>query len=409
MPKLKNRTPSIRKHASGQAIVTLGGRDHYLGIIGSPEVKRNFNTLMEEWYANGEHLPVHRIPESKREEFTVSDLAVRYHAYAKEHYFNAERNTMSGEFDNVRDAFAHVVALYAELPVKDFGPTHLRVIRAAMLKPKNEQGQSLRSRSYVNGAINRIRRVFKIGVSLELVPPSVLEALRAVDGIKRGKEGARETKKVQPVELTQVRAVLAVVPETLSTMIKLQLMHGMRPGEVCLMRRCDIDMTRSSWIYTPMFHKNQHHGLGRQVQLGQVAQTMLKPFLERCEPEEFLFSPKRAMQERYAACKTHRHQPPERPRTRRRVGSRYSTNTYAQAIFHACNTAGIPPWSPNQLRHRAATDVRAQFGIEAAMKVLGHTSLRMTENYAEAPNLDVSAIAETMASKISEEKKSEKA
>jgi integrase len=401
MPRLKHRPPTIRKHASGQAVVTLGGRDHYLGTYGSSEAERSFNTLMAEWFANGNQLPVHRLSESERGEFTVADLAVRYHEYAQQHYFNAERNKMSGEFDNVRDAFAHVVALYAALPVKNFGPSHLRAVRAAMLKPKNEQGQSLRSRSYINGAINRIRRVFKIGVSLELVPPLVLEGLRSLDGIKRGKEGARETEKVQPVELAHVQAVLVVAPETVATMIKLQLTHGMRPGEVCLMRPCDIDMTRPTWIYTPMFHKNQHHGLGRQVQLGETAQTMLKPFLERCGPEEFLFSPKRAMQERYAARKTHRRQPPERPRTRRRVGNGYSTNTYARAISHACKVAGIPSWSPNQLRHRAATDVREQFGIEAAMKILGHTSLRMTENYAKAPNLDLSAISEKMASKVS--------
>ena len=30
-------------------------------------------------------------------------------------------------------------------------------------------------------------------------------------------------------------------------------------------------------------------------------------------------------------------------------------------------------WSPNQLRHAAATEVRKQFGLEAAQIILGHS------------------------------------
>ncbi len=41
------------------------------------------------------------------------------------------------------------------------------------------------------------------------------------------------------------------------------------------------------------------------------------------------------------------------------------------------------PWSPNQLRHNAATMLRKYFGIEAARVVLGHTSAAVTEIYAE--------------------------
>jgi site-specific recombinase XerC len=41
-------------------------------------------------------------------------------------------------------------------------------------------------------------------------------------------------------------------------------------------------------------------------------------------------------------------------------------------------------WSPNQLRHTRATQIRAAFGsIEAAKAVLGHTDTRVTEIYAE--------------------------
>jgi integrase len=43
----------------------------------------------------------------------------------------------------------------------------------------------------------------------------------------------------------------------------------------------------------------------------------------------------------------------------------------------------IEDWSPNQLRHAAATEIREKFGLEAAQVVLGHASADITQVYAE--------------------------
>ena len=40
-------------------------------------------------------------------------------------------------------------------------------------------------------------------------------------------------------------------------------------------------------------------------------------------------------------------------------------------------------WSPNRLRHSAATAIRRQFGLEAAQVTLGHASADVTQVYAE--------------------------
>ena len=53
------------------------------------------------------------------------------------------------------------------------------------------------------------------------------------------------------------------------------------------------------------------------------------------------------------------------------------------AIWRACDKAGIPRWSPNRLRHTKATELRKQFGLDAAGAVLGHTKLETTQIYAE--------------------------
>ncbi|MEM7315226.1 MAG: tyrosine-type recombinase/integrase [Planctomycetota bacterium] len=40
-------------------------------------------------------------------------------------------------------------------------------------------------------------------------------------------------------------------------------------------------------------------------------------------------------------------------------------------------------WSPNQLRHSAATEIRKKYGLEAAQVTLGHASADVSQIYAE--------------------------
>ena len=43
----------------------------------------------------------------------------------------------------------------------------------------------------------------------------------------------------------------------------------------------------------------------------------------------------------------------------------------------------MPKWSPNRLRHTAATQIRRQFGLEAVQVALGHAKADVTQIYAE--------------------------
>jgi hypothetical protein len=57
MPRLSNSLPKYRKHkASGQAIVTLNGRDIYLGPHGTKASKREYDRIIGEWLQNGRQL-----------------------------------------------------------------------------------------------------------------------------------------------------------------------------------------------------------------------------------------------------------------------------------------------------------------------------------------------------------------
>ena len=71
------------------------------------------------------------------------------------------------------------------------------------------------------------------------------------------------------------------------------------------------------------------------------------------------------------------------PRPKRGPGVVFSRMAYAKAIARACEKGGVPHWHPNQLRHTAATKARAQFGLEAAQAILGHSRADVTQVYAE--------------------------
>jgi integrase len=112
------------------------------------------------------------------------------------------------------------------------------------------------------------------------------------------------------------------------------------------------------------------------------------------DPTAALFSPKAAEKERRAAMRAARKTklwPSHSNRARKaRRGSKvqglrdcYDTNSYRRAIARGCEAAGIASWSPNQLRHSAATRIRKEMGIEVAQAVLGHRQLETTQVYAE--------------------------
>jgi integrase len=48
----------------------------------------------------------------------------------------------------------------------------------------------------------------------------------------------------------------------------------------------------------------------------------------------------------------------------------------------------VPTWTPNQLRHTFATEVRKRYGLESAQVLLGHQRCDVTQVYAER-NLDL--------------------
>ena len=65
-----------------------------------------------------------------------------------------------------------------------------------------------------------------------------------------------------------------------------------------------------------------------------------------------------------------------------RFRDRYTPSSYRNAVKRGCKKAGVPAWTPYQLRHCAGKDARAARGIEGTSARLGNT-ISAAQVYAE--------------------------
>jgi integrase len=366
------------------AVVRIDGLDIYLGKYDSPESWEKYGRVLAEWRARYV-LPV-RISAANNSTsagtLIVNEVILAFWRHGEKHYRHPDGSS-SGELRNFRDSLLPLRQLYGSTRASDFSPLKLKAVRQAMI----DAGLA---RTTINQRIGRIVRVFKWAASEELVPAAVYLALKTVSGLPKGRSEAREPEPVRPVPDVEVEAIKPHVARQVWAMIELQRLTGMRPGEVVIMRGCDIDRAGDVWSYTPAKHKTAHHGKGRRVPIGPRAQEVLMPWL-RPDPSEYLFSPREAMGEFRAEQRLTRKTPlypsqrdrKRNPNTNVRLRNHYTTQTYNHAIGYGCRRAGIPLWHANQLRHSAAIWIRRHTDLDAARTVLGHSDLKTSEIYAQ--------------------------
>ncbi len=374
------RTPKYRLHkGSGQALVQINGERIYLGKFGTEESQENYRRRVAEWLTSGKNPPSAIVTPSITRPIAVSELILAFWHHAKQRY--VKNGEPTSEIRSFRTALRPVRHLYGHGPVTNFGPLALVACRQELI----EAGIC---RKRINQHVGRIRHVFKWGVARELVPETVWRALCAVEGLRLGE--AVETQPIKPAPEAHITAIEPFVSPQVWAMVNLQLWTGCRPGEACVMRTIDINTQGDIWEYRPHSHKGEHHHKERIVYLGPHAQEVIKPLL-KTDLHAYLFSPRegRAWSRARRAQNRKTPRPANRPpcqskaSPKRAAGQRYTNHSYGRAIQRACERAGVPVWSPNQLRHSAATRIRAAYGIEAARIILGHSSAVTSEIYAE--------------------------
>lgn len=375
----RRRIPSYRlSKSTGLAFVELNGYRIYLGKHGTPESRALYNRRVAEWLANGRELS------KPGEDFSMLSLCDTYQEFAQGYYVlpSGKPSRMISWINSIVET---VLDLYGGVPAAEFGPLALKTVRQKWID------RDL-SRKTCNKYVHQLRRMFKWGVSEELIPAPVYQALCAVEGLRRGHCGARESKEVVPVPEADIAAVRPFLSRPVAALVELQLLTAARPGELIELRPCDIDMSGAVWFLRPAEHKTAYRDCKRVIAFGPQAQAVLRPFLLR-DREAYLFSPRETLAEKPAPLEKRRRegQKPNAVRTPRRVSDHYTVDSYRRAIARACAKVNaqrvegeqMQVWHPHQLRHTAATQIRARYGLEAAQVCLGHEHAKTTEIYAE--------------------------
>ncbi len=399
------RVPKYRhQKLRNKAFVCVKGQRIYLGEYDSPESRTRYQEILNELELERNR----RVPNRStydQPELCISELLVLYLRHAEEYYRDRHappgpdgRHPPSASLANIKHAIRRLKDCFGRRPVSEFDSLAFKDLQAKMASEKRADGRPL-TRTYINGTMKRIRRVFTWGVAEKLVRPEQLVELRAVPSLKPGRTDAREPDPKESVADEWVDAVLPYLSRHVAAMVKLQRLTGMRSDELCRLRACDIDRAGEIWLYDLNRHKTAHKGKRRVVPLGPQSQLILRAFVTDLG-EKFLFSPRDAEAERAEQLRANRKtpvQPSQRSRRKksrkRGPGERYTTGTYRNAVQRAIARANedrqkkhqplIPMWHPYQLRHAHSTTVRKQFGEEAAQVSLGHARMDTTALYGE--------------------------
>lgn len=404
--------PRIRKRSdSNTARVTLGGRTFSLGEFGTSESEARYHDLCRLWIEAGrprKGFNPEGKPTDEPREPTIDDVVIAYAESLKRKWPDKPNGTPHREFSSRRPALRLWRRLFGTSLAKDFGPKKFKLLRQSIL----ETGVS---RQHANQVMANLRHAIRWATSEELMSGSQLEAIRSVQPLRLGDiAGLRETEPVQPVSDEMFKKTLPFLPEIVADLLQVQRLSGARCKEICEMRPCDLEIEEEKWLYKPSKHKTMYKGKQRSIVLGPRAQSILSRYLKR-PSSSFMFSPSEQLEitikQRIAKAKGHRRTPRVKVASpKRSPGEKYSTDSVRRSVYRACEQAFPVPvgmsnkeakewrrqhkWSPHQLRHAAATDIRRQTSsLDLAQSVLGHCDPRTTARYAE---VDLSSVVDLM-------------
>jgi hypothetical protein len=139
--------PSYRLYKrTGQAVVTLGGRDHYLGEYGSGASREKYARLIANWL-DRDRTGTSADRRGPQTAVTVPELILAYIRHALDYYRESPK-----EIEKIRLALRPLRRMCGSRPASDFGPLALRAVQREMCR-------SL-ARSTVNMRVGVIKRMF---------------------------------------------------------------------------------------------------------------------------------------------------------------------------------------------------------------------------------------------------------
>lgn len=232
-----------------------------------------------------------------------------------------------------------------------------------------------------------IKAAFDWWADQGLIPDAVAASVRAFNA-PRGPAAGKPSQIVRAPLQTDIDTLLAFLESTppglspwsrrrrreLAAMIRIETLTGIRGGELCSMRGCEIDRVISLdgqpvWTFAPARHKNAWRGQTARRFIGPRAQEL---FVRACpwlseEPNRPVFG--------------------------------WTPSQYRSRLRVACRRAGISPINPHQLRHHRGESLeRAGIDRRTIGSVLGHgrSSEQVTERYTTGIDPAAAAVVQKM-------------
>ncbi len=128
-----NHIPRPSRRPDGRAVVSLNGKDRYLGQAGPwpkgrrsppPSIQVEYQALIARWLANGKQLP------DEGEVLTLNDLILAHDKWAEVYYHREGQENV--QLRLIRDAVRVVKNLFGREPAANFGPKKLEAVQQAM-------------------------------------------------------------------------------------------------------------------------------------------------------------------------------------------------------------------------------------------------------------------------------------
>lgn len=404
MKKFPNLLRTADKGRAKRLFIYVPGttprRRKYYGVEGDPAAVARYEYDKALWEANQRAPAPEPVPAPKRRQarfsgVTVADLIDAFMSAAATKYVKHGRPT--GTARNYWQAVRPILLRYGDLSTADFTLDTLEEYQRAL-----DASRRL-CRRQANKAIQAIVYVFTWGArhrtgGERYVPAEIAAELRLIEPLRRGYSVSTDRPKKRAVPPEDVEAALKHMTPTVADMVRVQLLTGARPQEVRTMRAGDFEeIDAALWYYRPREYKTELVEEGKIVSCGPRAIAILKKRRRGKGPDTFLFRPETSNDEhrRNAAKKVTKKTPTRLARDaeraanpRRRFNECYRRDTYALAIKRACKRAGVPVFSPYQLRKLRGTEIDRQYGAVAAQAVLGHANVSTTLAYYIDPRRD---------------------
>ena len=293
--------------------------------------------------------------------------------------------------------------LYLEMKIKDFKPSVLVAVRAAIMNrdimPQSEGTKKKKlCISSVNNAIVKIRQMFKLGVGWELVPVEIYQALACVQHLNwRTAPTLRNPDKITPVPLEYIDLIMPHLKPLYQALLKVHMDTGMRVKELCSMRWSEITEVKNKpgmFCYSPAEHKNAHRGDTRMVYIHESFIELMKSVRKPLWDADAVWCQKGVGRnagysgmisaDSYARAIEGAQKRYNEGRISIEAGNR--TDRKQKYKYTSAKRTPMVHWTPLQIRHTVATEARRTHGLEGAQAKLGHSTIDATQIYAEKRN-----------------------